>query len=160
MKFLTIFLSFFIGLIVFMPKDNLFFTLQKELKKENIYINSDIKSNIIDLSLSNSKVFINGINLATIKQTTILPLLVFNKIELKNIKIDFNNLNINNLKIQYSLLNPINIIIKGKSNFATIDGFVNLKNRDMKIYLLNLTNNSIKPFLKKDKKGYFYAQKF
>lgn len=160
MKFLTIILSFFIGLIIFMPKENLFFTLQKELKKENIFINTKTSSNLIDLKLDNSKIFVNKINIANIESIKITPLLFFNKIDLKNIKIDFNHLNIDNLNLTYSVLTPFNVDIKGSSNFATIKGFIDLKNRNMKIYLLNLTNKTIKSFLKKDKKGYFYAQKF
>lgn len=160
MKFLTIILSFFIGLIIFMPKENLFFTLQKELKKENIFINTKASSNLIDLKLDNSKIFVNKINIANIESIKITPLLFFNKIDLKNIKIDFNHLNIDNLNLTYSILTPFNVDIKGSSNFATIKGFIDLKNRNMKIYLLNLTNKTIKSFLKKDKKGYFYAQKF
>ena len=160
MKFLTIILSFFIGLIIFMPKENLFFTLQKELKKENIFINTKASSNLIDLKLDNSKIFVNKINIANIESIKITPLLFFNKIDLKNIKIDFNHLNIDNLNLTYSVLTPFNVDIKGSSNFATIKGFIDLKNRNMKIYLLNLTNKTIKSFLKKDKKGYFYAQKF
>ncbi len=160
MKFLTIILSFFIGLIIFMPKENLFFTLQKELKKENIFINTKASSNLIDLKLDNSKIFVNKINIANIESIKITPLLFFNKIDLKNIKIDFNHLNVDNLNLTYSILTPFNVDIKGSSNFATIKGFIDLKNRNMKIYLLNLTNKTIKSFLKKDKKGYFYAQKF
>ena len=160
MKFLAIFLSFFIGLIVFMPKENLFFTLQKTLQKENIYINTNFHSNITNLYLENSKLFINGINIASIKQTNILPLILFNQIKLNNIKIDFNNLKIDNLSITYSIINPLDVEIKGESSFATIKGNIDLKNQTIKVYLINLTNNSLKPFLRKDKKGYFYAQKF
>jgi len=160
MKFLTIIISFFIGIIIFMPKENLFFTLQKELKKENIYINTTTSSNLFNLHLKDSSIFVNGINIAKIKNTDILPLIFFNQINIKNIKIDFNKLNINNLTLTYSILNPLYINIKGKSDFANIIGDIDLKNRKIKIYLLNLTNNTIKSFLRKDKKGYFYAQQF
>jgi len=160
MKTLTIIISILLGVILFMPKENLFFTLQKELSKQNIYINTKTSSNLLSLNLSNSTIFVDKMDLAKIKQTNILPLIFFNKIELNKISINFNNLQIKHLNIIYSILDPFKIKIDGNSNFANITGIINLKNHKLKIYLLNLTNNTIKSFLKKDKKGYFYVQTF
>jgi len=157
MKFFTVIISFLIGIIIFMPKENIFFTLQKELKKENIFINTKTSSTILNLYLKDSIIFINGIDIAKINSISITPLIFFNKIELKNIKIDFNNLKITTLSLNHSIIEPLNIKIKGFSEFANIRGNID---RKIKIYLLNLTNETIKSFLKKDKKGYFYAQKF
>ena len=67
---------------------------------------------------------------------------------------------IDSLKAFYTLFYPIKVFIKGKSNFGKIDGNIDLVKREIKIYILNLTDNSIKSFLKKDKKGYFYYAKF
>jgi len=160
MKFLIIIFSFSIGFIIFMPKENLFFTLQKELSKQNIYIDTKIKNNLFTLNLKNSHIFVNGINIANIKQTSVLALLLFNKIDIHNININFNNLKIKTLYIQYSILNPLKIDINGISNFANIKGDIDLKTNTLKVYLLNLTNNPIKSFLHRDQKGYFYVQKF
>jgi hypothetical protein len=115
---------------------------------------------MFSLTLKDSKVFVNKINFFNIQKTTILPLIVYNKIEMNNIKIDFKNLKINNINIIYSIINPMKITIKGSANFANIQGSIDLKTKKLKVYLLNLTNNSIKSFLKKDKKGYFYVQTF
>jgi len=160
MKTLAIILSFFIGLVVFVPKENLFFTLQKELNKQHICIDTKTKENLLSLKLRNSKIFVNNINFFNIQKTDILFLLLYNKINIENIKIDFKNLKINHLNIIYSVLNPLNISIKGSANFANIEGNIDLKTKKLKVYLLNLTNSSIKSFLKKDKKGYFYVQTF
>jgi len=160
MKFLVIMFSFFIGFIIFMPKENIFFTLQKELSKQNIYINTQTKNNLFTLNLKNSHIFINGINIANINQTSILTLILFNKINIHNITINFNKLKIKTLYIQYSILNPLKIDINGIANFANIKGDIDLKTNTLKVYLLNLTNNSIKSFLHRDQKGYFYVQKF
>jgi len=160
MKFLAIIITFFIGIIIFMPKENLFFTLQKELKKDNIYINTNVSSNIQHLNLKNSTIFINNIDIATIKQTNILPFIIYNKIDIDNLKINFNNLNISKLHLTYSIINPLHISINGISDFANIQGDIDLTTRKIKIYFLNLTNNSIKDFLRKDQKGYYYAETF
>lgn len=158
-KFFLFLLGLLIGLVIFMPKDNLYYTAQKFLAKEKVYINSDIKSGLI-LDLSNGKIYQNGIDFADFQNVKILPFLLFNKIEAKNIEINMQNLRIDNLNISYSILNPVKVYIKGMANFGKIDGEVNLLKREIKVYILNLTNGNIKSFLKKDKKGYFYYAKF
>ena len=159
MKYLLIIVSFLVGIVIFMPKDNLFFTLQDKLNPD-IYINTTTKNQPFKLNLTNSTIFVNKINLAKIKNTDIYPFLFFNIAKINNIKLNFNNLKIDNLNITYSILNPFNIFIKGKAKFANIDGKIDIKNRKIKIYLLHLKNNYLKQFLNKDKQGYFYAQKF
>ena len=158
-KFFIFCIGLFIGILVFMPKDNLYYTIQKYLSKENIYINSDIK-NSFNLNLKNGDIYENGVNFAKFQQIKIYPFIIFNQIKAKNITIEFQNLKINNLKITYSIINPIKIYIKGISNFGKIEGEINLIKKFVKVYILNLTNNNLKNFLQKDKKGYFYYAKF
>jgi len=161
MKKIFIFLiGLIIGLTVFMPKKSLYFTLQHFLQKEKIYINSEINSNIISLNLKNGTIFYKGIDAIKFKDIVIYPFLLFNNIKANNINIDFENLNINNLDLAYSIINPLKIYIKGDSNFGKIDGVVDLVNRKIKVYILNLNNSTLKAILKKDKKGYFYYESF
>lgn len=158
-KFFLFLIGLFIGFIVFIPKDNLYYTLQKYLSKEKIYINSDIKNSLI-LTLSNGKIYQNGINFAQFEKVKIIPFLVYNNIKAKNIKISFQNIKIDNLNITYSIINPLKIKINGTSNIGKINGEVNLIKKIIKIYILNLNNNTLKSFLRKDKQGYFYYEKF
>ena len=159
-KFFIFLIGLIIGLIVFMPKKNLYFTLQHFLQKEKIYINSEINSNIISLNLKNGTIFYKGIDAVKFKNIFIYPFLFFNNIKATNIKIDFGNLNINNLDVTYSIINPLKVYIKGDSNFGKIDGSIDLVNRKIKVYILNLNNSTLKAILKKDKKGYFYYESF
>ena len=159
-KFFIFLIGLIIGLIVFMPKKSLYFTLQHFLQKENVYINSEITSNVINLNLKNGTVFYKGIDVVKFKDIFIYPFLFFNNLKATNINIDFENLNINNLYITYSIINPLKVYIKGDSNFGKIDGVVDLVNRKIKVYILNLNNSTLKAMLKKDKKGYFYYESF
>ena len=159
-KFFIFLIGLIIGLTVFMPKKSLYFTLQHFLQKEKIYINSEINSNIISLNLKNGTIFYKGIDAIKFKDIVIYPFLLFNNIKANNINIDFENLNINNLDLAYSIINPLKIYIKGDSNFGKIDGVVDLVNRKIKVYILNLNNSTLKAILKKDKKEYFYYESF
>jgi hypothetical protein len=161
MKKLFIILSgFFVGVIFFIPKQNLFYLLQKELQKNNIYINTSINSNPIKLSLKNSDIFVNGINIAKFKNANIYLYLFYNKITISQIKIDIGDYLIKKLNIIHSILDPTHIKIDAIANFGQIEGDVNILNRELKIYITHLKSYTIKKFLKKDKKGYYYYAKF
>ena len=162
-KFLIFFsflIGFYIGFIIFIPKNFLIFTAEKYLQKENIYINANYKESLFNEEIKNAKIFINSINLIEFKKAKILPLLFYNKININNISINFKNLKINNLNITYFIINPFKVLIKGNSNFGKIDGFIDLKKRILKVYIINLTNTNLKLFLRRDNKGYFYYEKF
>jgi len=158
-KFFIFLLGLLIGIIIFMPKDNLYYTLQNFLKKENIYINSDIKSSLY-LQLKNGVVYYNKMDISKFKEIDILPFIFYNEIKAKDIEINIGKYKITSLKAFYTPFYPIKIFIKGSSNFGKIEGNIDLLKKEAKIYILNLTNNSLKSFLKKDKKGYFYYAKF
>jgi len=158
--FLSFLIGFYIGFIIFMPKNFLIFTAEKFLKKENIYINAKYKENLLNEEIKQANIFINGISLIEFKKAKIFLFIFYNKVSINNISIHFQNLKINNLNITHLIINPFKILIKGNSNFGKIDGFIDLKNRFLKVYILNLTNRNLKTFLRRDKKGYFYYEKF
>jgi len=158
-KFIVFIIGLFLGLIIFMPKENIYFTLQKYLSKKNIYINSNINS-FFDLSLKDGIVYYNRMDIMTFKKIDVLSFIIFNKIDVNNLKINFGNLEIKKANIYYSIITPFKIYIKGISNFGHIDGNIDLIKRKMKIYILNLNNQFLKNILQKDKKGYFYYATF
>jgi hypothetical protein len=158
-KFFLFLLGFLIGVLVFMPKDNLYYTFQWLLKKENIYINSDIK-NGISLDLKNGTVYYNKMDISKFKKISVLPFIFYNEINGKDIVLNIGNYKLNSLKAVYTVFYPVKIFVKGDSNFGKLDGFIDLIKKEVKIYILNLTDNSVKSFLRKDKKGYYYYAKF
>jgi hypothetical protein len=151
--------GFLLGVILFIPKEELYYTFQSFLKDKQIFINSSVKSNI-KLSLDNGTLFYRGADVLKFKKVDIYPFLVFNQIDGENIVFNVGNYKITSLKIIYTLFYPIKVFISAKSNFGDISGEIDLIKRDIKLYILNLKNNSLKSILKKDEKGYFYYAKF
>ena len=147
------------GLIVFMPKDNLYYTFQKYLSKNKIYINSDIDSKIA-LRLKNGTVYYKGMDIVSFDEADVYSFIFFNKIYLHNIALKLGNLRIKNLNVSYTVTNPLKVYINGVSDFGKIEGYVDLIKKEIKVYILNLNNNTVKRMLKKDKKGYFYYATF
>jgi hypothetical protein len=154
-KLLIFIIGFLIGTIVFMPKQELFFKVLEILHNKNIDIISKTEENPLFLKISDAKVYYLNLHSATIKEITVYPYILFNKIEAKNIKINLGDFKIKSLNITY--IPFLNAKLTGKSNFGEFEGEANLN--EIKIYIKN-PSNKIKTFLKKDKKGYFYYEHF
>jgi glycopeptide antibiotics resistance protein len=104
----TIFIIFglILGFFIFMPKTNLIYFIQKELSKQNIYLNTDISSHLFSITLNKSTLYYNGINTANIDDIEIYPFILYNKITANNIKLNIGNYKIKNLKIIYNVFSP------------------------------------------------------
>jgi hypothetical protein len=159
-KFLLFILGFFIGILLFLPKTNLYYFIQTQLQKEHIYINSKIKSDILSLSLINGKIYYETMKIAEFQKIKIHIFLIYNKLTVKNLKLEIGNYKILNASVVYTILNPFKAEINAETNFADVKGYINLKNRYIKLYFHKITDISIKKFLKKDKKGYYYYVKY
>ena len=152
---------FFISFIWFFPKDNLFFSVQDILSKNQIYLPSvKVEDKGYKLNIKDVKVYYNKMDIGSIENIDFFSFLVYNKFYLSNIKLNFQDLFIKKLNINYFIVSPFKISIVGDANFGKIDGFFDLKDKKGKIYILDIKNNDIKSLLNKDKKGYFYAFSF
>jgi hypothetical protein len=142
-----------------MPKEELFFTFQRYLPDTVINFDS-IKQTPVSLSLNNSEIYYNGMDIASVKEIKILPLVFYNKVGLKNLDLGINNLKINTLNLVYTALFPLSVDVSGKASFGNIKGSIDLKKRRLKVYITDIKGNFIRQFLRKDKKGYFYETAF
>ncbi len=154
-KALLLFLGFLIGMIIFMPKEELYYKVLHILHQNKIDVISKTSSSLFSLNLKNIRVNYLGIKAAEIKKTEILPLVFYNKAEAKDIKLKIGNFFIKKVSIIYIPFTDAKI--KGKGNFGEFSGFLNLK--EIKIYIKN-PSAEIKGFLSKDKKGYYYHESF
>ncbi|WP_456480674.1 hypothetical protein [Nautilia sp.] len=155
-KFLIILSGFLLGVIVFLPKEELFYLLQKKLYEKQIYIKSDVTSSLKEIRINNAKIYYNDIKMADLKKAKAYMFIFYNKIHLTDLKLDIGNYAIKKAEITYSITNPLKIEIKAVSNVADINGYADLSKRFVKIYFTNIKKADIEKLLKKDKKGYFY----
>jgi len=153
-KFLLILMGFFLGFIIFMPKEHLFYKLLYILHNKNIDIQTQITKTPFKMKLENTQIYYLKIKTAQVKNVLIKPFIAFNEIEANDIKLNVGNFIIKNLKIVY--IPFLKAKIQGKGNFGEFSGYANLK--EIKIYVKH-PSRRILAFLKKDKKGYFYYAK-
>jgi len=149
-KLLLILLGFYIGLVVFMPKKELFYKVERMLP---VNIEANITQTPISLMIKNAKIYYANINSANLN-ATIYPLILYNQ---ANVNLFINSLNtsFNNIKIIYSPFLPFKVFIKGEN----LNGFVNLKEKHIHI-TFSKPPNSIKDFLQKTNKGYVFDENF
>jgi len=161
-KILIFLLGLILGFYFFMPKEEFFYLIQKKLyQTNNIAVTADIKSDVFKLSLLKGKIYYNDIQTATFDKAYISPYIFYNKINIFDIKLPINNLNITKITLTHNILNPYIIKLTANGNFAKkIHGNINFSKKEVRLYFEGVKNNTVKKFLKKDKKGYFYYEKF
>ncbi|TET87533.1 MAG: hypothetical protein E3J96_05235 [Sulfurovum sp.] len=164
--FITLFIAWF-ALLVFMPKQELYYKLEEELAKNEIKINKkSIDEGLFSLTLKQASVYVKGIKVATIEELTLFTLLFYTKVELDSFLLD------DTLKamapqqtdkaiLSHSVLSPLEASVSAEGSFGVIEGSVDLTERKLHIDF-NETKEieTIKSQLKKDEKGWYYETSF
>jgi hypothetical protein len=128
-------------LIVFLPKEQLYYFVAKNLQSQKIELtHAQLDESIISLFIQNTKVKYNGIEALSIDKTSIKPNIFFNEIYLKDIKVDkafkkFLPSNIDFISANINIFNPININIESKFALGKCIGNINLIDRVIRIDL-------------------------
>jgi len=162
------FIVFWFALLLFMPKQELYFTLEKELLKQDIEINEQsIEEGVFSLNLIKSEIYVKGIKIATVEKINIFTLIFTTNINLKSLILDdsfksFAPKQIDIANISYTLFSPFNVTIEAEGNFGILQGNVNLNERKFRIDFSETTKelDSIRSNLKKDEKGLYYEKSF
>ena len=162
------FIVFLFALLVFMPKQELYFTLEKELAKQDIEINEQsIEEGVFSLNLIQPVIYVKGIKIATIEKINIFTLIFNTNINVKSLILDdtlksFAPEKIDVANISYSLFSPFKVNIEAKGSFGVIEGIANLNERSLRLDFNETTKglDTIRSNLKKDEKGLYYETSF
>jgi len=160
-------IALYVGAIVFMPKSQLYYYAEKQLNSKGIVIgNEELVDKIPSLNILHMVAYYQGVDVARVSKLKVTPLLLVNKIEaddieLLNIAKKFLNVNITSLKANHSILKPFKVKIDAVGNFGVANGYADLKKRVIHLDLIEPKDiNSIKRYLKKSSKGWYYESKF
>jgi hypothetical protein len=169
--FLYIFL-FFIAFVYFIPKTNLYYLMEKYLVKYDVVIsNEKLQEKFFDLNIKNMDISVKGIDSAKIENGDITLSLLYNKVDLKKIKLssvmqNFFPVNIEHIYVVYTIFNPLNITGEAKGDFGEAKIKVSLLNRKA-ILILHPSKLMLRKYrtvlreLKKLKNGeYKYEESF
>jgi len=166
-KFFILLLVLWFAILFFMPKQALYYKLEEALLKYDIKINEkNIEEGLFSLTLHDSKVYVKGIQLATVEKIDFFTLLFYTKVEVHTLLLDESLKNmapteIDEVEVTHALWNPLNISVDAQGSFGNVEGDASLMDRHIRLDF-NETKNieMLKGSLKQDEKGWFYETAF
>ncbi len=165
----TIFSSFIIllALLIFAPKEQLYYKLEKELEKNGIVISDEkFTDTILGVKIEDANVYVKGINVAHIKLIDLKIFFLLNRLTIDSVTTDksiqnFVPKNINHAKAVFSILKPYKISIDANGSFGEISGGVYLNMNKIFIRVPKPKDiSAFRGFLKRDAKGLYYEKFF
>jgi len=159
--------ALYLGLIFFMPKSELYYFLEKQLNKQGVVIDNELlNSKFTSLEIEHPIAYYQGVDVARVSKIKVTPLIFVNKVEADNIELlniakKFLNVSVDSLKLNHSILKPYRVKIDAIGSFGIANGYANLKSRVIHIDITKAKDiNSIRRFLKKGAKGWYYESRF
>ena len=147
LKYISVFILFIYMLLIFLPKENLYYFALEKLAEDKIELtNTKVQDKYISLILENTNIKYEKIKVASIENIEIKSLLFQTNIIIDNLKVQkslkkFLPYDMKSIKITHSILNPLVIDIKLSKQFK-------IKNKELMKYLT------------KTEDGYRYEYKF
>jgi hypothetical protein len=170
MKKILLFITFFyLGIVLFMPKINLYYTLEGLMKKEHVEIKEGrLVDRWIDLKIEDATLFYDGIASVRVDELTISPWLFYNKIIAKNIQPTAEikrmmDVKASEVEIRYSLLDYKSIMIEAEGDFGVLHGSLDILSRNLRLILepsAKFKNHDVvRRYFKKGEEGLVYESK-
>jgi len=123
-KFLAFSLFFFIALILFMPKENFYFLLEKELQKFDVVVSEErLQERSLSLEIENLHITAKEVDSAVIERADVMLLgfynsIFFEGIELSSIVSVYLPPKLESVKVKYSILNPFIVYVDAHGEFG------------------------------------------
>ncbi|QSZ40704.1 hypothetical protein GJV85_00740 [Sulfurimonas aquatica] len=171
-KFFAYMIFFIMALIVFTPKSNAYFFLEKNLKQFEVIVSQErVEDKLFSLNIKDMHVSVKGIDSALIKEADITLLLAYNSIAFSDIKLSslvdsFAPSKIDSVKITHTVLNPLYIICEGVGEFGEATATLSILDRSVDVVLtpskmmLSKYQKSLRQFKKDENGEYRYAKTF
>lgn len=164
---LIVFLVTWLAILAFMPKQELYYTLEEALAKYEIELNEEnISEGLFSLNLEQVSVYFKGIKVATIKEVNLYTFLFYSNMELQSLHMD------DSLKsmvpqdtkeaiLSHSILSPVEVLVEANGSFGLMSGHIDLAQRRVHLdFNESMGIEMLKPQLKKDEKGWVYETSF
>ncbi len=156
-----------LGLLVLMPKQELYYKLEEELAKQDIKLNeAKINEGLFSLTLDQVNVYYKGINVAIIEEVSLCTMLFYSSIELRSLQMDDSLKTIvpqitEKALLSHSILSPLNVSVDASGSFGSMAGNIDLSERTVRLdFNESKKIGMLKPQLKQDEKGWFYETSF
>jgi hypothetical protein len=153
--------------LVFMPKEELYFKLERELVKQGIEINEGvIEEGPFHLLLKDVSVYAKGIEIAHIEEVRCLTFLVYTGITLFGVDVDKGLGAIvpehtERMIVTHTVMAPWRIFIEAEGSFGRVKGSASLDTRTLRLDMIEAKDiKPIRRYLKQGEKGWYYETAF
>jgi len=164
-KTIMIVLSVYLSLIVFMPKEQILYTLLNSFQKQRVSFKIDeVKDYGLFEDIENTTVIYDKMKIVKIEKIRLLPFIFYNKLTLSTLEPQDSfksmiNIVLVDTSVTYTVFNPKKVHISSNTNIGFIDGEYDLDTSKIKIFLK--PNDGFKKFkykryFKKTEGGYKY----
>lgn len=126
-------------LIIFIPKERIYFSIEAFLSDYHVFINNENFTNhLIYLDVENAALALDNQSLASIQKIQIAPFLFFNRLSISNLSFSpyyhsFFPGSVDAIVLTYSILAPFEISIQGKGDFGQFRGEYDIINHKIRI---------------------------
>ncbi|RUM67109.1 MAG: hypothetical protein DSZ06_01950 [Sulfurospirillum sp.] len=166
-KSLGIIFAVWFTLLLFMPKEEMYYKVEKILAAQDITLNEkSIESGVFSLNIKDVTVYAKGIALAHIDEIDFFTLLVYNTLRVDNLVVD----EVLQSKVPaqtkeavltHQIFSPLTVSVDANGTFGYVEGSIDLSSKQVHIdFVKEKEIEMIKPFLQKGKKGWFYEKSF
>ena len=168
-KFLAILLSFYLAIVLLMPKVHLYYALKNLLKPEHVVlVQQSVKDRWFDLKIEDLTIYYDGIESARAEHVEVLPWLFFNRLSVsglhagKDLRKMF-DFKADTVTLTHSVIDPMRVKVHAVGNFGELNGTIDLKAGHVKL-LCEPTDtfkrsDAFREFFKKREEGYLYESK-
>jgi hypothetical protein len=154
-------------ILLFAPKKELLFLLEKRLATQGIVIGDGrVDETPIGLTIEHPVLYYKGIKIATAETISLWSLLLYTHGSIQGIHIDppvqsYLSKRIEGITLTHSIINPIHVPVNIAGKALAGSGDVNLKSRTLQLQLTHIPkSNTLTRYLKKTKGGWIYEQRF
>jgi len=155
------------AVLLFMPKQAMYYKLEQELAKHAIKINEkSMDEGIFSFTLHQADIYAKGIKLASVEKVHFFTVLFYTKVTLEKLTLDDSLKNIapthtKEATLIYAIWNPLNISVEAEGSFGGLNGAVSLADKTLHLDFNESKGiEMLKPKLKQSEKGWYYETSF
>lgn len=157
-------LLFIVLVVLFMPREQLWYKLEHLLVGFEIVIDKEhLENSLTQLSVQNGVIHYSELTLGVFERIEIMPLLVENTLRISNLKAGsdlkmFKGITVQEALIKHSIFSPLTSTVEAQGSFGSLTGTMGIKGIHLTISpsKILLKNTLLRKYLTKTKKGYKY----
>lgn len=166
-KSIVVFISAWLSIVVFSPKNELYDYAKDRLEKSGIVVSEKkITENVSGIELERVDISYKNKKILSFDSMKIWTLLFYTHFRIENLKLSSGNHStpviLTRVEAHHLLWNPFDIRFTGKGSSGKIVGEINLKKRVISFHFVGRIERlgTLRNYLKKDREGWSFEYKF